>query len=40
MLLLVFNAGSSSLKFELLDRSEGGAVRRLRAGAFVDRADG
>jgi acetate kinase len=40
MLLLVFNAGSSSLKFDLLDWSEGGAARRLRAGAFVDKADG
>lgn len=40
MLLLVFNAGSSSLKFDLLDWSEGGAVRRLEAGAFVDKVDG
>ena len=40
MLLLVFNAGSSSLKFDLLDWSEGGVARRLRAGAFVDKADG
>ena len=40
MLLLVFNAGSSSLKFDLLQWSEGGSTRRLKAGAFVDRADG
>ena len=40
MLLLVFNAGSSSLKFDLLEWSEGRAARRLRAGAFVDKADG
>ena len=40
MLLLVFNAGSSSLKFDLLEWSEGRAARRLKAGAFVDRADG
>jgi acetate kinase len=40
MLLLVFNAGSSSLKFDLLEVSEGGAARRLKGGAFVDRADG
>ena len=40
MLLLVFNAGSSSLKFDLLDWSEGGPPRRLKAGAFVDKADG
>jgi acetate kinase len=40
MLLLVFNAGSSSLKFDLLEWSAGRAARRLRAGAFVDRADG
>jgi acetate kinase len=40
MLLLVFNAGSSSLKFDLLDWSEGGVARRLKAGAFVDKADG
>ncbi len=40
MLLLVFNAGSSSLKFDLLDWSEAGVARRLKAGAFVDKADG
>jgi acetate kinase len=43
MRLLVFNAGSSSLKFDLLDAAEGveGAPpRRLTAGAFVDAADG
>jgi acetate kinase len=40
MLLLVFNAGSSSLKFDLLDLSAAGAARRLKAGAFVDKADG
>ena len=40
MRLLVFNAGSSSLKFDLLDWSEGRGARRLRAGAFVDKADG
>jgi acetate kinase len=39
MRLLVLNAGSSSLKFDLLD-THGGAVRRLRAGVFVDTADG
>jgi acetate kinase len=40
MLLLVFNAGSSSLKFDLLERTEAGATRRLKAGAFVDKGDG
>jgi acetate kinase len=40
MLLLVFNAGSSSLKFDLLDCSREGAARRLRSGSFVDKADG
>ena len=40
MLLLVFNAGSSSLKFDLLDWSAGQGARRLKAGAFVDKADG
>ncbi len=43
MRLLVFNAGSSSLKFDLLDAAEGveGAPsRRITAGAFVDAADG
>jgi acetate kinase len=40
MLLLVFNAGSSSLKFDLLECSAAGAARRLIGGAFVDKADG
>jgi len=40
MLLLVFNAGSSSLKFDLLERTGDGTTRRLKAGAFVDKADG
>jgi acetate kinase len=39
MRLLVFNAGSSSLKFDLLEFSAG-AARRLQAGGFVDKADG
>jgi acetate kinase len=39
MRLLVLNAGSSSLKFDLVD-SEGGVLRRLRTGVFADRADG
>ena len=40
MLLLVFNAGSSSLKFDLLDCAQQGAARRISGGAFVDKADG
>jgi len=40
MLLLVFNSGSSSLKFDLLEVSAGGQVGRLKAGVYVDRADG
>ncbi|MGA2709814.1 MAG: acetate/propionate family kinase [Steroidobacteraceae bacterium] len=40
MYLLVFNAGSSSLKFDLLESSASGPARRLVAGAFVDAADG
>jgi len=40
MQLLVFNAGSSSLKFDLLELPTGGPARRLAAGAFVDAADG
>jgi acetate kinase len=40
MQLLVFNAGSSSLKFDLMELPASGPVRRLRAGAFVDAADG
>jgi acetate kinase len=39
MRLLVLNAGSSSLKFDLLEVSAGGGTQRLRSGAFVD-ADG
>src|ERR1700716_209095 len=40
MQLLVFNAGSSSLKFDLIEVPGEGPARRLKAGAFVDRADG
>jgi acetate kinase len=40
MRLLVFNAGSSSLKFELREEPAGEPARRLAAGAFVDAADG
>ncbi len=40
MLLLVFNAGSSSLKFDLLDCAREGPARRLKSGSFVDKADG
>ena len=40
MLLLVFNAGSSSLKFDLLEWSATAGARRLKTGAFVDQADG
>ncbi len=40
MQLLVFNAGSSSLKFDLIEVPDEGPARRLKAGAFVDRADG
>ena len=40
MQLLVFNAGSSSLKFDLMEVPGAGLARRLKAGAFVDRADG
>jgi acetate kinase len=40
MQLLVFNAGSSSLKFDLMEVPASGQVRRLKAGAFVDAADG
>lgn len=40
MLLLVLNAGSSSLKFDLLDWLGTGAARRLQAGAFIDKGDG
>ena len=40
MRLLVFNAGSSSLKFDLMEVPAGGPPRRLESGAFTDRADG
>ncbi len=40
MKLLVFNAGSSSLKFDLLELAAGGAAGRVASGAFVDAADG
>src|SRR6202023_551701 len=40
MRLLVFNAGSSSLKFDLIEVPGEGPARRLKAGAFVDRDDG
>jgi len=36
MRLLVLNAGSSSLKFDLLERQGDGCVQRLRSGSFVD----
>src|SRR5256885_13453323 len=40
MRLLVFNAGSSSLKFDLMEVTGDATARRLKAGAFVDLADG
>jgi len=40
MRLLVFNAGSSSLKFDLLEVPASGPADRLAAGTFVDAADG
>jgi acetate kinase len=40
VLLLVFNAGSSSLKFDLVEVAASGQIRRLQSGSFVDRADG
>jgi acetate kinase len=40
MQLLVFNAGSSSLKFDLMEVPANGLIRRLQSGAFVDTADG
>jgi acetate kinase len=40
MQLLVLNAGSSSLKFDLLEWSGTGAARRLESGAFLERTDG
>jgi acetate kinase len=39
MRLLVLNAGSSSLKFDLMEFAANGTFRRLKSGAFVD-ADG
>src|SRR5262252_8448661 len=39
MRLLVFNAGSSSLKFDLME-VRGGEPARLASGAFVERGDG
>jgi acetate kinase len=40
MRLLVFNAGSSSLKFDLREVPASAPARRLAAGAFVNAADG
>ena len=40
MRLLVFNAGSSSLKFDVLEIADGAPARRVMAGSFVDAADG
>ncbi len=40
MRLLVFNAGSSSLKFDLLEVSATAPPQRVMAGAYVDAADG
>lgn len=40
MQLLVFNAGSSSLKFELMEAGGDGSVRRLLGGAFTKAEDG
>ncbi len=40
MRILVFNSGSSSLKFALVEVSEDGPLRRLHDGAFEDAADG
>ncbi len=40
MRLLIFNAGSSSLKFDLLELQGGGATRRLCSGSFVDAPGG
>ena len=40
MLLLVFNAGSSSLKFELLEMAGESLSRRILGGMFADTADG
>src|SRR4029077_14966451 len=38
MMLLVFNTGSSSLKFDLLQIAADAASRRLRSGSLVDPA--
>ena len=40
MRLLAFNAGSSSLKFDLMETPAGGPARRVASGTFADRADG
>jgi acetate kinase len=40
MQLLIFNAGSSSLKFDLVEVPASGRMYRVKAGAFVDTADG
>ena len=40
MQLLVFNAGSSSLKFDLMEVPASGQACRLKAGAFVEAANG
>jgi acetate kinase len=40
MRILVFNSGSSSLKFALVEVSEGGPLKRVYDGAFEDAADG
>lgn len=40
MRLLVFNAGSSSLKFDLMEAPASGRACRLQSGTFADRADG
>ncbi len=40
MRLLVFNAGSSSLKFELLELADKSLPNRIRGGIFTESADG
>jgi acetate kinase len=40
MLILVFNAGSSSLKFELLESTGAKGTRRIQGGVFADASDG
>ena len=40
MYLLVFNAGSSSLKFELIETGRNTAARRLLGGTFAAAVDG